>query len=220
MTAVDRSQCAAGRHGDRSAYDWWGCRCPDGREAHRLYRKRLRHGRQPSAHIPAIGTARRLQGLVAIGYSWRALAAHLGVSNRRVADLGLHPEAAVHRETAARVDAIYQRLSGTPGGSKYALAVAARHGFAPPLAWDNIDDPVEQPNIGSADTSAIDAVRLDRALSGSRTNLTPVEKHHAVHRGIDKGMPLYVIADRMRMSYNAARSYARRPLPEGHEPAA
>ena len=149
-----------------------------------------------------------------------ALAAHLGVSNRRVADLGLHPEAAIHRDTAARVDAIYERLSGTPGGSKYALAVAARHGFVPPLAWDNIDDPAEQPNVGSDDTSAIDAVRLDRALAGSRINLTSAEKHHAVHRGTGQGMPLYVIADRLRMSYDAARSYASRALPQGYELAA
>lgn len=219
MTTIDRSACTAGRHGDRSAYDWWGCRCPDGREAHRLYRKRLRHGRQPPAHIPAAGTARRLQGLVALGYSWRELAAHLGVSNRRTADIGMNPDGVVHRDTAARVSVIFERLSGTPGTSKYALKVAARYGFMPPLAWDDIDNPHEVPNLGG-DAQVIDAVRLDRALSGSRMALDSHEKHHAVHRGVDQGMPLHLIAERLHLSYDSAKSYSRRPLPAGYELAA
>jgi len=219
--SVDRSGCTAQRHGTTSAYDWWGCRCADAREAFRLYRKRLAQGRQPPALVPAVGTARRLQALVAIGYSWRDLAAKLGISNRRVAELALAPEGRVHRTTVARVHTLFEELSGTPGTTRYAFVVAARHGFAPPLAWDDIDDPNAQPDVLGGDvpqasSAAIDEVAIRRALAGEPVPLTSLERRHAVHAGMRQSMPLYRIAERLRVSHTTAQRLAKKPIPGGY----
>jgi hypothetical protein len=215
--------CTAQRHGTPSAYDWWGCRCPETREKWRLYRKRLSQGRQPPALVPAVGTARRLQALVAIGYCWRDLGKHLGVSNRRIADIALTPDGQVHRNTVARVDAIFEQLSATPGTAKYAFTLAARYGFVPPLAWDDIDDPSAEPDTGKdrGDSASapgrdvVDVVAVRRALAGTRVGLTELERHHAVHHGLKRDMPAYLIADRLGLSYTATRRLANQPLPPG-----
>ncbi len=214
ITAVpDRSGCTSARHGTASAYDWHGCRCADAREQWRLYRKRLRHGRQPAAIIPAVGTARRLQALVALGYSWRELAVHLGVSNRRAADIGMNTDGSVHRTTAARVKYLYDRLSGTRGTCRYAFTVAARYGFVPPLAWNNIDDPNETPDLGT-DAPVVDRVVIDRALDGERVSLDSLTRHHAVHVGLARGMSETTIARHLRMSGSAVRDLAQKALPD------
>jgi AraC-like DNA-binding protein len=215
--------CTAARHGDESAYSWWACRCPEAREAWRLYKKRLREGRQPPAHVHAVGTARRLQALVAYGYTWRALATHLGVSPRRTQDLASMRRGFVHRDTAARVRTVYDRLSLTRGGAAYALTVAARYGWLPPLAWDDatIDDPQAQPWGGQAEDTApiVDEVAIRRALNGERVKLTRLEKHHAVHHGVPR-LGVNAVATALHLSGSTIRDLYRRPLPAVEEVAA
>lgn len=47
----------------------------------------------------------------------------------------------VHVLTARRVDAVYRELCMKRGPSDNAREYAARKGWLPPLAWDEIDDP-------------------------------------------------------------------------------
>lgn len=213
--------CAAARHSG-TAYSSGSCRCPTGREAYRLYRKRLREGRQPPALIPAVGTTRRLQALVAIGYCWTHLANRLGVSTKCVRIWGLHPEARVTRGTHHRVRALFTALSDSPGPSRYARTVAARYGFAVPAAWDDgaIDDPNWTPAPLDSPDTIVDEVAIDRALSGERIRLNRLEQHHAVHVGLARGLTRQAVADALHMAFDTANRLAGKPLPGNYELAA
>lgn len=144
---IDRTGCTWPRHGTRANYDR-GCRCPDAREAHRLYRKRRREGRALDAYIDATGTRRRLQALAAIGWSAPALAARSTVTSTMISYLR-QPSTGplVRRDIAAVVTALYDRWSGTPGPCGRVRGAARHNRYAPPLAWDDdaIDDPAASP---------------------------------------------------------------------------
>ncbi|MEU0078606.1 hypothetical protein ABZY58_11970 [Micromonospora tulbaghiae] len=159
--------CTGTRHGDALAYTRYRCRCPEGREAYRVYRKRLREGRQPAANIRAVGTARRLQALMAIGWARAELARQLGLSEKRVSQLTFNTDGNVHWRTAAKVRALYKELSATPGPEKRAIYAADRHRFAPPAAWDNIDDPNETPYVRAPRHEADGRVLVRRVLAGN-----------------------------------------------------
>jgi len=99
--------------------------------------------------IDGTGTRRRLQALVALGYTQTDLAQRIGwsVANLNVITLGRHPS--VTCATANLVDDLYEELSMRPGPSMRARAVARRNGWVPPLAWHDIDDLLEQPEPGA-----------------------------------------------------------------------
>lgn len=139
--------CSAARHGDALAYQVDRCRCPHAREDYRIYRKRLREGRWAPVNIDATGTSRRLRALGAIGWPAEALGDHLGASKEAVQRWRAARTPRVHRDTAAAVAALYDRLSATPGPSAYTRQRAASFGWAPPLLWDDldIDDPTAHP---------------------------------------------------------------------------
>lgn len=148
-SAIDRSQCPAGPdgpHGTASAYTRARCRCPDARNAWRLYKKRGREGRRPPGYVSVMGVRRRLQALASIGYTITDISTLSSVPFPTVRDL-IHPW--IRGGVSARLDrqfrALYARLSGTPGPSHRAALRARAKGWAPPLAWNDIDDPDEKP---------------------------------------------------------------------------
>jgi hypothetical protein len=115
----------------------------------------LRHLGQKTI-IDATGTHRRLQALIAIGWSQTALAKHLGMlpPNLRRA----FSTDNVHAETARKVQTLYEKLWNQPQTGRdhqtrivanRARNIAKRNGWPPPLAWDDetIDDPDAAPNI-------------------------------------------------------------------------
>lgn len=100
------------------------------------------------ALVDGTGTARRLQALVAIGYTQAALAELIGFTPANSTELFRgHP---VRATTARKVAALYDQLSMTPGSSQRARTRADKLGWVPPLAWDDdtIDDPAAQPDTG------------------------------------------------------------------------
>lgn len=127
--------CTARRHGTRSAYQAYGCRCPEAREAKRLYDKRMKHGLQPSASIPVVGAARRLQALATLGWSMDDLAELLRCNRGYLSALRLQYKPRIHVATHRRIDDLYRRLWDKPGPSPRAAADARARGWAPPLAW-------------------------------------------------------------------------------------
>lgn len=103
-------------------------------------------------HVPGLGTRRRVRALAAIGWSQPALAERLGVAQQTLAAT-LASDGSVTARTARRVQAVYADLEQTSGPSTRSRRHAAAQGWAPPAAWDDIDDPTEQPDPTTADTT-------------------------------------------------------------------
>lgn len=113
---------------------------------HRQIALRTWHGRYNT-----LGTARRLQALVAIGYTQTDLCRRLGWQRQSITRLIFNRQPTVNVKTAKRVDAMFRQLQMTPGPSQAARNFAKEHKWAPPLAWGDdgdIDDPAAIPDIG------------------------------------------------------------------------
>ncbi|MBO9555563.1 helix-turn-helix transcriptional regulator [Cellulomonas sp.] len=88
---------------------------------------------------PAEPVARRVRALAAIGWPARDVASRAGVSIAVVADLTAGRSTRVESRSDDSLRAVYEALSMTPGPSEQVRKVAARKGWVPPLAWDDID---------------------------------------------------------------------------------
>lgn len=112
-------------------------------------RRRMKaYGRwAPEVLVPAEGCVRRLRGLVAMGWRIGDLARELGLGHPRssVARIVAGGQLQVRASTATRVGEVFERLQMTAGPSRAAAARARAKGWAPPLAWDRIDDPAATP---------------------------------------------------------------------------
>jgi hypothetical protein len=107
--------------------------------------------RSPSSRPTAAGTQRRLQALMARGWSLQAIARAEGLRAPQLAR-ALEDPALITPKLAADVSAAYDRLWNVEPPQQTeaerdladAAAEAARiRGWAPPLAWD--DDQIDQP---------------------------------------------------------------------------
>jgi len=147
----------------------------------------------PRNMVPTTGTSRRMKALAAIGYGWEAQARFLGISRNSAWRTGNEYYRCVSRSRAREVADMYDKLSMLPApdgeASVKARNTAARHGWAPPLAWDDdtIDDPRAQPNLGAARGPALpDEAAVTLAVEGRRGDigrpLNRAEKHEAVRR--------------------------------------
>lgn len=97
-------------------------------------------------HVDAAGTRRRVQALMALGYSMSVQAAHLGKTVSNFYKVLRNPK--VFASTARAVRDLYNALSMTPAplshGAKLARSMAARNGWPTPVAWD--DDLIDLPD--------------------------------------------------------------------------
>lgn len=105
--------------------------------------------------IDSTGTRRRLQALVALGWSQKQLAARLGME-RSAFNLTIYGEQCYHR-TARAARELYDQLWNTPPvadehrakiAKARSLRYAREHGWALPMAWDDnaLDDPTARPD--------------------------------------------------------------------------
>jgi hypothetical protein len=106
----------------------------------------------PSPMVDALGTHRRIQALATLGYSIQEVWRQAGINRRPNGRVGKYKR--IHREDAEAIAEAYERLCMRPkvGVTNYERSSitivkqrAAEKGWAPPLAWDNIDDPNEEP---------------------------------------------------------------------------
>ena len=139
-----------GRHTPgRTCYSSCGCRCDDCRAGNARDRQLRKMGRL--TYADPTGTRRRLQALGALGWSKAAIAAATGIHERQIAQLRSW-DRPIWRSTAERVrrgyDALSMRLPPDTPASRRNRTYAARRGWAPPLAWDDIDDPAATPQTG------------------------------------------------------------------------
>lgn len=94
------------------------------------------------ALLDSVGTCRRLQALVAIGWTESQLAERMGMDMGNFWGLLCGLRQRVTSGNAARAAQIFSTLWDQPQTGHYAdnaRRIAARRGWHPPLAWDDID---------------------------------------------------------------------------------
>lgn len=170
---------------------------------------------QPIGTVDATGALRRLQALIAMGHPPIPLAAHLAMTVEELWELLGSKGARVRldiREAAEELfDSLWDlRIEGPLGDQMRQLARERR--WVGPLAWDDIDDPNEKPNlrglvpVGSANDdpaeviSAIDSIALERAIRGEHVKLTRAERLLAVARLHSRRLSDKVIARTIHVS--------------------
>lgn len=173
--------------------------CDPCRAAHAEYKRQLWRRkymlRVSDLYVPSIGTTRRIRALQAIGWRLGDIDQALGHGdgwNNYAHNLTRQDR--IHASTAAKVAAVYERLSMTPGPSGRTRAIAKNRRWAPPLAWNNIDDPNEKPT-GIATVKAarrphdeLDPTVVERLLEGQKVpQTTHAERKEAMRRWLAMG---------------------------------
>lgn len=131
----------------------------------------------PGGMVPSLGTRRRIQALIRIGWSQYALAEKLGTTNAHIGLLLRRQERVLGR-TADQVKDLYHQLELTPGPSNRARLYAARRDWLPPLAWNDPDTDLHP--VTTSDKDIIDEVKIDLVRAGEVHKLTRAERHHAI----------------------------------------
>lgn len=199
-------------HG-RECYRYDECRCALGRgyqaakEAKRRKRKALGFG---PAFVDATGARRRLQALMTLGYTATQLGRSAGVSRYVIHDI-IETQRLVQRGKLALVADLYDELWDAPPpanqGQRYVSNMAARRGWAPPMAWDDdtIDDPTAEPRLEAAG-EFVDQVLVSRVLNGEAlvTSLSQLEKDAAARVLIKRGYRASMLAKRLNVSGSRA----------------
>lgn len=99
------------------------------------------------AKTSSLGSQRRIHALQAIGWSRDRIAVEMGYKDGGAFSYLMSTDT-IRIVTAERIREVYERLSMTVPqgqGASRARTWARRHGYAPPLAYDDIDDPSETP---------------------------------------------------------------------------
>lgn len=113
---------------------------------------------EPGAKIDATGTQRRIQGMIALGYSCAALARMLNTRVQVVSQISLEYKGQTTANFAERVAGLAKDLQLRPGpttgAGKQARNRAIQHGWVPLLAWDedSIDNPLARPATAKSRT--------------------------------------------------------------------
>jgi hypothetical protein len=92
--------------------------------------------------VDATGTRRRLQALMRMGWTTAELAARGGWNTPEAVQMIARRDM-VNHANRDRVARLYDALAMIPGPSSLTAQRAARAGWAPPLAWDDIDNDPE-----------------------------------------------------------------------------
>ena len=137
--------------------------CDDCRTAGTRYMKkrrmRIENGEQLT--VDPIGARRRIQALMALGWTGTDIAHICGWVDRSSVLQILRPQdrgrgtgtRGILRKTDDVIKAAYDQLSMTVPEITSARSrvrnMARSNGYAPPLAWDDIDDPDAQPDLGT-----------------------------------------------------------------------
>lgn len=160
--------------------------------------------------LPARGTRRRVQALVALGHTFARMAEALEMTQSGACALAHRPASIVRSSTATKVASLYDAWSMTlpPAGTgkerkaaTYARTVAAKHGWLPPLAWDDIDND-SRPAVGAVrrhdpkPLHVVDLIVVERALAGEHVAANVAERRQIVAAARGRGWPLEVITDR------------------------
>lgn len=147
------------------------------------------------ALVPAVGTQRRLRALIAIGWSQAQLAYRLGITRTDLTWRVNHAQqvtARVHRQTAG----LYEQLWDTPPvehdhATRQSASRARNHararGWAPPMAWDDIDDPTATPDTGTPESGPrVDLAEVDHLAAGGASDWEIARRLGVTVKAIDR----------------------------------
>jgi hypothetical protein len=146
------SSCDSPRHHDNTRGYAKGCRSGAARADHAEKHRRWRAG-ETARLVPAIGSARKMQSLVRLGFSLNQLAEeHLFVTRETARRYAAGHYATLFSTTAERIHELWIELSETDdpptgGRADRTRREAAAKGYEPPEAWweETIDDPATKP---------------------------------------------------------------------------
>lgn len=133
--------------------------------------------------VPSLGATRRIRALNAIGWRHGDISEFIGRASHHLAS-GRYPR--MPALDWRIVSLTYDRLSPVTGGSLKTQTRARKAGHAPPLAWDDIDNPGELPIFGGSEVD-VDEVVVRRLLEGQRVKATKAEKEAAMARWVADG---------------------------------
>jgi hypothetical protein len=168
--------------------------------------------RAPRSHLDARGTRRRVQALLALGWTHQLLAAELGRTATNLKRSLANNQ--VTAQTAGQISDLYQRLwdSRPPADTAKDRArneatrtQARQQGWLPPLAWENIDtDPDPDPrdrhdphDRHRDDHDYLDEIAIELAVAGQGIRLdrlTAAEQHEVVRQLTNRGSSIRDIA--------------------------
>lgn len=116
----------------------------------------------PGSNVDSLGSIRRLQALVAIGWSQHRLAEILGMFPGNFGKVIHGGRGGIRQATARRIEEIFNENWNTPpeahnrferAGITRAKREALAKRWVPAAAWDDIDDPTEVPKADLRDES-------------------------------------------------------------------
>lgn len=229
MTKGVRGSAALIQHGTENCYVNRACRRPECRKAGARARK-LRTLRTKSQAtpltVPAIGSIRRLQALMCVGWSIPALERQAGALPWKLHNILYRaPGTRVERSTAELVSSLYDSLwdrepqqtnKGERISVKDARAAARKNGWLPPMAWYGIDmdDPDSVPCLDAdiPEAEMFDWVKVERAAGGwlAPQELSSDERYAAAKILVRRGMSINAASDRMGIRAETYRK--REPL--------
>lgn len=188
------------RHGTNAGYVA-GCRdacCLRAKSRYDKARKWELHSTGQHRKVPAYRALRRLRALQALGWSIPQIARRADVNERHLYSLSRH--GTLYRSTFVKIvrayDGMCMSLPPTTTTSERISAVKARkwalrNGYAPPLAWDDIDDPDEQPVGMVRDDTHVDEAVVLRILDGdNRVHANAAERVEVCRRWVAAGRSL------------------------------
>lgn len=154
--------------------------------------------------IPTRGAVRRLQALATRGWSIAAVAREIGSDRKRLSHWGSQPQIVLrhHRALAAAYEHLWDAEPPSEGPwdartIKRTIARATAAGWAPPLAWDDIDN---DPEPQTGDQVVVDEIAVDLAIHGHRVDLTREERHIALKTLHARGYNDQELAHLLRVS--------------------
>lgn len=125
------------------------------------------------ANTDSLGSIRRLRALVAMGWSQSRLAQRLDMEQTNFGGIIHGDRFEILVSTAKRVEALFDELWDQPPPAEThhqkisvsrSKTYAKSHGWAPPAAWDDIDDPREKPKHNLEDSTPARSRRLVEKL--------------------------------------------------------
>ncbi len=167
----------------------------------------------PTGFRPAAGACRRVRALLALGWPLTEQGRRIGMFVQQLSQIANGKVATVSVGTYEAVAGLFEQLSSVPGPSVRAKNQASRVGWLPPLAWDDIDNPDEEPAVAECADDTVDEVAVERVLAGERIHLNDAELVAAVQIGQARGLSLSSLADLLGVSDEAARVLSAGQLP-------
>lgn len=157
--------------------------------------------------VPALGAARRIRALQAIGHTYPSLEQHRGWKAGTVRSACDHQQ--IRGATWLAIESLFNELSGTPGPSKLGVKRARAAGFPPPIAWEgvDIDHPDSTPILDTTapEQTAVDEVLVARILAGAHRGPVPnAERAAVLDHAVHNRWVARQLANALRISHDAA----------------